>query len=375
MTNPEEVWFWQRILTPHMGALAAALASQGVAVTFVANTHMTPDRERQGWITPELGQARLELAPTLKDLESLVFSAPGNSIHLCQGLRGNGLIGQAQRRIRQRGLRHWTIMETVDDAGWAGLIKRALYRGLFWHWRSTLEGVLAIGRDTPDWIVARGMPGSRVFPFAYFLREPETDAWLDTVAAVETSRAFRFIFVGRLIELKRVDVLIEALAELDRTDIELRVVGTGPLEASLQAQATQLLPGRVKWLGRQPMSAVPALIAEGDCLVLPSRHDGWGAVVSEALMVGTPVICSDACGSAEAVQASGVGGVFATGNIQALIAQLHQRVQAGPWPALERQRLADWAECLVARAGAEYLAQILLHGEDNHHRPEPPWKI
>jgi hypothetical protein len=55
---------------------------------------------------------------------------------------------------------------------------------------------------------------------------------------------------------------------------------------------------------------VPRAMAQADCLVLPSIHDGWGAVASESLMVGTPVVCSDACGVAGVVQASGVGGVF-----------------------------------------------------------------
>lgn len=56
------------------------------------------------------------------------------------------------------------------------------------------------------------------------------------------------------------------------------------------------------------MDAARACMARADVLVLPSWHDGWGAVVSEALMAGTPAIASDACGSAGVVRASGVGG-------------------------------------------------------------------
>ena len=45
------------------------------------------------------------------------------------------------------------------------------------------------------------------------------------------------------------------------------------------------------------MSKIGNTIYQADNLVLPSSHDGWGAVTTEALMVGTPVICSDTCGS------------------------------------------------------------------------------
>ncbi|NCC35106.1 MAG: glycosyltransferase, partial [Chloroflexia bacterium] len=322
-----------------------------------------------------LGEARFELASTSGEIQSLVNAAPGDSIHLCQGLRGNGLVGEAQRLIRHRGLRHFAIMETVDDAGWTGVIKRGVYRVLFWSWRSKLQGVLAIGRATPDWLVARGMPRSVVFPFAYFLREPEAGVSVDSAVAGYGSRPFRFIFVGRLIELKRVDSLIEALSALDRTDIELWVVGSGPLEAALRAKSAKLLPGRVSWLGVQPMSAVPALIAQADCLVLPSRHDGWGAVVSEALMVGTPAICSDACGASEAVLASQDGGVFPVGDTDALRDCLARQQARGLIAADRRRALAEWGRCLGARAGAVYLSQALQYVDGKAERPFPPWAV
>lgn len=358
-----------------MGALASALAEQGNSVTFVAIARMSVDRAAQGWEEPALGQARFVLASTLEEIRALVHAAPANSVHFCQGLRGNGLIGRAQRIIGQRGLRHWAMLETVDVAGWRGLIKRALYRGLFWRWRSSLDGVLAIGRNTPDWIAARGMPRSHVFPFAYFLRDPEGGAWPEAGAVVDASRTFRFIYVGRLIELKCVDVLIEALAALDRADIELWLVGTGPNKASLQALAARLLPGRVNWLGLQPMSVVPSLIAEADCLVLPSRHDGWGAVVSEALMVGTPAITSDACGASEAVLASQDGGVFPAGDTTALSDYLERQIERGVIGKERRRALVNWAGCLGAGAGAVYLSRILQYRYYKAERPAAPWVI
>jgi len=368
-----EVWFWQDILTPHMSALAESLAGHGVHVTYVAIQYLTSDRIQQGWVTQPLHYARLKLAPTSKDVKALLDSASPESIHLCQGLRGNRLIASAQRIIRKRGLRHWVIMESVDDGGSLGLIKRTLYSGLFCHWRPTLEGVLAIGHGTPDWIAARGMPRSNVFPFAYFLAYSHDKAKGENRSLVGKSHSFRIIFVGRLVKLKRVDALIHALAELDRTDIELWVVGGGPLQASLQAAAAQKLPGRVKWLGVQPMHNVTQLIAKVDCLVLPSRYDGWGAVVSEALMVGTPAICSSACGVSELVQESQDGGVFSPGDPDSLRNCIARQVQKGLVSHDRRRAIADWAFSLSAKAGASYLYDILSYRASDTERPVPPW--
>ena len=270
-----DVWFWQRIITPHMTELATQLASQGCQVTYIAEQPMSADRVEQGWLVPELNGVRLKFAPDAGVISTLVASAPDDSIHICQGIRGNGLVGQAQVALKARGLRQWVVMETVDDAGWRGAIKRFEYRRLFGIWRKHLRGVLATGHTTPEWVAARGMPREQVFPFAYFL----TDLDLRRPPFHATHERFRFVFVGQFIERKRLDLLVEALHSIQTQHFELTVIGSGPLESSLRASAEELLPGRVHWVGRLPLNRVPLEMARADCLVLPSRHDGWGAVV------------------------------------------------------------------------------------------------
>src|SRR5690606_10343762 len=141
---------------------------------------------------------------------------------------------------------------------------------------------------------------------------------------------------------------IEALAQLGDAHFELAIVGLGPLEQPLRAQAQARLGNRVVWLGRKPQNEVPTYLAGADCLVLPSRHDGWGAVVSEALMAGTPAICSDHCGTAEVAQASGCGGIFPAGDLGALTLSLKSVIADGRQQPEQRARLATWARCLGA---------------------------
>lgn len=162
MADP--VWFWQRIVSPHMAGLAAALASIGHDVTYVAEQEMSADRAEQGWQAPSLGSARLLFASTPEAMRGTVRAAPAKSIHICQGFRGNGLVGAAREALALRGLRQWVIMETVDDAGWRGIPKRLEYRRLIRRWHPHLEGVFAIGHATPGWLVKRGMPAKKYSP-------------------------------------------------------------------------------------------------------------------------------------------------------------------------------------------------------------------
>lgn len=363
------VWFWQRIVSPHMAGLAVALARQGHRVVYVAEQAMSEDRQRLGWTMPELGSASLEFASTPEQMNCLVSAAPPASIHLCQGLRGNGLINHAQQALASRQLRQWAVMETVKDTGWRGLPKRIAYRHIFSRRRNELEGLLAIGHRTTDWAAARGMTRARTYPFAYFLAENAIPMEYKTTDI----EPFRLIFVGQLNDGKRLDLLLDSIREIDTRSVMLTVVGSGPLQDTLRHQAQSSLEDRLTWLGQLPMREVPMAIAQADCLVLPSQHDGWGAVISEALMVGTPVICSDACGAAGVVEASGVGGVFSKGDKAGLTRLLVETMKLGRLSLVQRRKLAAWAKCLGAEAGATYLSEILTHRESGRPQPTPPW--
>lgn len=369
MADP--VWFWQRIVSPHMAGLAEALAATGRDVTYVAEQEMSAFRAAQGWQAPDLRDARLRFAPTCDAMCELVRHAPANSVHICQGFRGNGLVSVAHGALAARGLRQWVIIETVEENGWVtSCLKRLEYRRLIHRWRDRLEGVLAIGHATSQWLADRGMPADRVVPFAYFL----PDGLVEAKILHNPNSPFRFLFVGQFIERKRVDLLIDALGTLADVPFEFVVVGSGPLEETLRGAAEKKLLGRVRWLGQQPIGDIPALMAGADCLVLPSRHDGWGAVISEALVVGTPAVCSDACGAAGAVRASGCGGVFRAGDLNELTEILRGAIDRGSQTPSRRAELAAWARGLGAAAGAVYLDTILRDMEAEGQRPLPPWE-
>lgn len=368
----ERIVLHQDIVSPHMAGLASALAELGHEVTYCATTAMSRDRALLGWSAPDLAAARLELLPDERTITQFVDGCPGDAVHVCQGIRGNGMIAVVQRKLRARAARMWLVMEAVNDTGWMGPIKRAEYWRLFRRWEAHFEGILATGDWTAEWLAQRGVPRRKVFPFAYFL--PDTQL-IGTCPSRANSGPFRFLFVGQLIELKRLDWLIDAIADLRDGSCELGVVGSGPLERALRERALSRIGARrVRWIGRLPIESVQAEMALADCVVLPSRHEGWGAVISESLMVGTPVICSDACGAAGVVRASGRGYVFSASDRMELHIGLERAISLGRLSISEREALAAWAKCLGARVGAEYLGQVLACARNGAvARPRTPW--
>lgn len=362
------VWFWQRMVTPHMAYLASSLAKRGHAVSYFAEQTMSPERASLGWKAPSLDNVNVRVAASPQDAKSLVASAPSRTIHLTQGLRANGNVAAAQKEIAARQDRHFALIEQVDQRGLKGVVKRPLYAWHLHRWTKNLDGILAIGVDTSAWLKRLGPHELPVLPFAYFLPNHAEQRHQ------KHSQSFRILFVGALIRRKNVELIFQALSGFAHHDFELVIIGDGPLRTELEALAGKIIPGRYTFLGVQPIQDIHLHMAGADCLILPSWHDGWGAVVSEALLAGTPVICSSACGSSVVVQASGFGGVFKSGNKTDLCRVLDEALETGMVQEDQRRCLRSWAQCLSADAGAEYLEEILKDEKRLSNAPPPPWE-
>jgi glycosyltransferase involved in cell wall biosynthesis len=149
----------------------------------------------------------------------------------------------------------------------------------------------------------------------------------DACRAVNLDPTRRFVvYVGRLDDdVKRVSTLIAAFASVaaDQPDVDLVVVGEGPGRASLTAQAEHCAPGRVRFLGwiDEP-ERLASVYNAAECLVLPSRSEGFPSVVGEAMACGTPVLASRVGGVSELVVPERTGWLFEPGDDAALVRQL-----------------------------------------------------
>jgi glycosyltransferase involved in cell wall biosynthesis len=96
---------------------------------------------------------------------------------------------------------------------------------------------------------------------------------------------------------KGLDVALRALAHPAAPDLPLLVAGQpgwGGVELELEAAGLGLAPGRVRLLGRVGDADLAVLLARATALLAPSRSEGFGLPVLEAMAAGTPVVTSDA---------------------------------------------------------------------------------
>ncbi len=105
------------------------------------------------------------------------------------------------------------------------------------------------------------------------------------------------LWVGRLEKLKGVDILIDAVAQLEETEALLLVVGGDEhgegLRVELEEQARAAgLAGNVRFTGAVPHAELPVWYSAADVCVVPSYYESFGLVAVEAMACGTPVVAS-----------------------------------------------------------------------------------
>lgn len=369
MKNFPSIFLWELAPSPHLGNLLKGLAVRDFPVRYVVFSEAYESRKGEGWIRPDFPGVDILQVRGREEIQNVIDQSLIGDIHVCVGLRGNQHVLASSAALRKAGRSFWVFMETVNERRWWSVLKRPLYRWLFLRNRRRIEAVLATGATTKAWVEARGMPKERVYEFAYFLDNVEK-----RVRNLECDKkSFRLLYVGNLIPRKRAHTVIEALKSLP-AHVVLDIVGDGPLREQLEALAKAVAPGQVTFYGTRPMPEISGFMANADCLVLPSDHDGWGAVISEALIAGTRVVCSDRCGASVVVRASNAGQVFETFTDGACTAALSAEVARGPTDEADRAQIADWAQCLTDAAGAAYMEAIIEHVRQGALRPTAPWR-
>ncbi len=136
-------------------------------------------------------------------------------------------------------------------------------------------------------------------------------------------KTFNFIFIGRLIKQKGLDILIKSLKKLSFTDYKLLIVGEGDELQNLMSLVEELnLYDKVLFLGVR--SNINTLLHLSDCFILPSRYEGLPMVLLEAMATNKPSIVSDFDSAKELIVDMSTGLIVPKEDIDALAGSLNR---------------------------------------------------
>lgn len=189
-------------------------------------------------------------------------------------------------------------------------------------------GTFPCGQRGIEFFAKYGVPRDRMYLFTL---EPDYELITKLSMQVIEGAAQKFglqagrrriIYSGRLVQPKRVDLLLQAFITIapQRTDWDLLIAGDGPLRSELEALVPPELKPRITWTGfLANQEVVSSLYRLADVLVLPSDYEPWALVVNEAIAAGLALVVSDAVGAAPELVREDINGMtFPAGNAQLL---------------------------------------------------------
>ena len=219
----------------------------------------------------------------------------------------------------------------------------------------------------------------RIFDWGYFTEIPVTECHNFSGKNKEVSSLPDIVYVGRLDHRKRILSLVQTLKKMTGFFNKLYVIGSGPLKNELNALINSenfRSNGElsIEYCGTMENKQVQSFIANCDILVLPSVYDGWGAVVNEALIQGTPVVCSEDCGASTLLKDKWRGETFSWKKKDDLYNVLKKQLLHGKVRNELRQRIHSWAfDNLSGKKAASYLVEIVNYVKKSGPKPTAPW--
>jgi len=230
------------------------------------------------------------------------------------------------------------------DTPWLGRPKQYFARLLLVRFLKQVDVVLAAENRSANYARRLGFSSERIFTRLY--------SWDESLATrcqeVPKSDRNAFLFVGRYVPEKGLDLLIQAYREYRQlvTDPwDLICCGAGPFEELLANE-----PGITNAGFAQP-DALSEHFAKATVFILPSRFEPWGVAIAEAMGCGLPVIVSDQCGAGLDLVEHGVSGfIVPAGAKDALLRQMMEcHSNRERLPAISQAAQQSAAQCTSSR--------------------------
>lgn len=362
------VYLWEPETSPHKLPLLRELLGHPriSGATYIAQSSLNEHRRLEGWDDETNRTLPIILAPTPEEIETIVAQSATYSIHIFSGMHWVPCIVNGLRAVIKHKRRFGLMHEPRVLEGARGIARL----GHSWLTEATLRRnasfVLAIGAHGPRWFRLTGFPAKRIFPFAYFLGKRTVSGASFNMA---TSAEPVVTFLGRLEELKGIHLFLGAV---DKITSKARFYVAGFGTWSSRVEDAQRTHANLQFLGAIKMAEVPHLLSNTDILVLPSitMDDGWGAVISEALMAGAAVVSSHKVGASMCLTDPTRGRIVDRLSGDEVARAVDEIIDSGLLNDSYRKARVEWADRhLTQRAGVEYLLRILDHLFNGKIRP------
>lgn len=365
--NNSVLVFWQNIISPHQVELLKA-ASKFSKVILIVELEMYEFRSKMGWEVENLGGVEIIVTASVVDWNELARKYEGDKyIHVISGLATFEI---SKFALAYKFNNTYIMAEAPDQNRWLLMVRyvRDVVRNIIFA--RHVKGFLCIGYHSLIWFKIVRFGKGNFYPFAYSVRD---DGFISMGS--QSKNSIDISYVGSLIKLKRVDSIIEAYFKCDFKGRYscLNIIGSGKELERLKFLVERLnredSTKQVTFWGMMSRDSVYERLQKSDVLVLASRHDGWGAVVNEALQKGCQVVVSSRCGS-RSVAIGENGYVYQYNSPHELKDSIMKCVYRASSDSRVRVR-KRYEDGLSAPVLAQYLVNLIVKEKE----VSPPWEL
>jgi len=366
----KRIIFWEPCLSPHKHAFLEALQQlvPNVEIVVCAQQDIPVDRKKMGWVLDGDLTFKHFVDPDDALVTELALFDKNTTIHVVSGIRHVPVIIKILHLCKENNLNFGIMSEPRDSGGVSGAL-RFLQSWITEYWlRNNAKFILAIGKNGPPWFRSVGYGKDIVFPFAYFVDSCSVTPYASSKPILEIT------YVGRLTKRKGVKVLLAAIKELPKHIIyHLNIAGSGDQEKWMKDFIAHNSIN-ASMIGVLSIKDVPDLMRKSDVLVLPStsNDDGWGVVVSEALLNGTQVIATECVGASILTDRPDLGRTILPNQSASLASAIAEIAIATNLSSEARDSRIAWAETHISSlAGAKYFVKVMNHCFRGLPPPQP----
>lgn len=366
--------FWQNIIAIHQKALLTEL-SKNHEVILVAEQEHYHFRLQQGWKVPDMGAVSIFIAPDDVQMQTLM-KKHAEAVHIFSGFQTYKLSYRAFRHALKMNYKTLVYSEPFDLRGLTGLLRSIKLRKFRVMYADRIDGILATGNLGIECFKNAGFDDSKIFDFGYFTGTERDFVAPDSSSIKDHQNDYAkkpdLLFVGSINHRKNIINLVRSLKKMQHLFNSFEICGGGELEPQLLKEIDECKS--IRFLGTIDNDKVKMLMKKRDILILPSRFDGWGAVVNEALENGMRVLASEKCGSSVLLDKKFRGEAFALSTDE-MEKVLEKWLQKGRHSPEERLQIIEWSiKCISGKAASEYLTDVCDYIYNiKKTRPIVPW--
>ena len=371
-----KIFFWQNIFSIHQAPFLKAIDKyDNYEITLLITEKLRQERIEMGWNTPNVtGLKVIDLSESNTSMYQNILKDNNsrNALHIFSGIDAFHKVYMALSIAIKLNCRIGIFTEPYDFRGVKGFLRRL--RGFYYKFKydKKIEFILTTGKIGQTQFLQFGFHPHKVFEWAY-----SVDKSVNKIQANPEIK-LKIMYAGSLIQRKGFDILLQALEQLQKSNLpftaNLYCLKTSQVGLVQQIKKKHNFNDEISFHEFKPNKKLRNIISEHDLFVLPSRHDGWGAVISESLAEGTPVIASDRCGASTLINNSN-GQVLKRLTRECLHHSILQELKGEKLNVAKRIKIkSDYEKFASGEALAKYFEKILVFlNSDEAKKPNVPW--